>query len=63
MTKTTKLTKQDNGVCQIEIPEEYLSKLGWKNGYLLKIDVDDNKIVIEKLSGFMGMWFDLSISL
>lgn len=56
MTKTTKLIKQNDDVYHIDIPEEYVSRLGWENGYLLKIDVDDNKIVIEKLSGFMGMW-------
>jgi len=61
MTKTTKLIKQNDDVYHIDIPEEYVSRLGWENGYLLKIDVDDNKIVIEKLSGFMGMWFELSI--
>ena len=55
MTKTTKLIKQNNNEYQIDIPEEYVSKLGWEDGYLLKIDVDDNKIVIKKLSGFMGM--------
>ena len=55
MTRTTKLIKQNDDAYNIDIPEEYVSKLGWKNGYLLKIDVDDNKIVIEKLSGFMGM--------
>ena len=61
MTKTTKLIKQNDDVYHIDIPEEYVSRLGWENGYLLKIDVDDNKIVIEKLSGFMGMWFELGI--
>ena len=40
---------------EIEIPEEYVSKFGWKNGHVLKIDADDDKIVIEKLTGFMGM--------
>ncbi|MDH3657142.1 MAG: hypothetical protein OEM77_03300 [Nitrosopumilus sp.] len=55
MTKTTKLQKQNDGVYEIEIPEEYISKLGWRNGHVLKIDADENKLVIEKLSGFMGM--------
>ncbi len=54
MVKTSKLIKQNNGVYQIDIPEEYISKLGWSNGYILKIDTRDNSIVIEKLSGFMG---------
>ena len=30
-------------------------KFGWKNGHVLKINADDDKIVIEKLTGFMGM--------
>ena len=55
MTKTTRLIKQNDGTYQIEIPEEYVSKLGWATGYVLKIDADDDKIVIEKLTGFMGM--------
>jgi bifunctional DNA-binding transcriptional regulator/antitoxin component of YhaV-PrlF toxin-antitoxin module len=55
MTKTTKLIKQNDGTYEIEIPEEYISKLGWKTGYVLKINADDDKIVIQKLSGFMGM--------
>ncbi len=55
MVQTTKITKQDDGAYGIEIPEECMSKLGWRNGYILKIDVDDNKLVIQKLSGFMGM--------
>ena len=56
MTKTTKLVKQDDGMYEIKIPEEYVLKLGWKNGYVLKIDAaDNNKLVIKRLSGFMGM--------
>jgi len=55
MVKTTKLTKQDDGVYRIEIPEEYVSELDWRNGHVLKIDADGKKLVIEKLSGFMGM--------
>jgi len=54
MVKTTKLTKQDDGIFRIEVPEEYISELGWRNGHILKIDSDDDKLVIEKLSGFMG---------
>ncbi|MFB5647539.1 MAG: hypothetical protein ACE5RO_05310 [Candidatus Nitrosomaritimum yanchengensis] len=55
MTKTTKLIKQNDGAYQVEIPEKYVSKLGWRNGHVLKIGVDTDKLVIEKLSGFMGM--------
>ncbi|WP_179372385.1 hypothetical protein [Nitrosopumilus ureiphilus] len=54
MVKTTKLIKQTNGVYKIEIPEEDISELGWRNGYVLKIDAESNRIIIEKLSGFMG---------
>ncbi|MDH3311552.1 MAG: hypothetical protein OEM28_00190 [Nitrosopumilus sp.] len=54
MVKTTKLIKQKNGEYKIDISEEDISELGWSNGYVLKIDVRDNRIVIEKLSGFMG---------
>ncbi|MFQ5475804.1 MAG: hypothetical protein ACE5DT_02090 [Nitrosopumilus sp.] len=55
MVKTTRLTKQNEDMFKIEIPEEYISKLGWRNGHVLKIDVENEKIIIEKLSGFMGM--------
>ena len=55
MVKTTKLIKQNDGAYTLEIPEELVSKLGWRNGHVLKIDADDNRIIIEKLSGFMGM--------
>jgi len=55
MEKTTRFTKQNDNTFEIEIPEEYISKLGWRKGHILKIDVENNKIVIEKLSGFMGM--------
>ncbi len=55
MTKTTKLIKQNNGTYEIKIPEEYVSKLGWASGIVLKIDADDGKIIIGKLTGFMGM--------
>ncbi len=55
MINTTKLTKQDDGVFRIEIPEEYVLELGWRHGFILKINSDDKKLVIEKLSRFMGM--------
>ncbi|MFQ5497472.1 MAG: hypothetical protein ACE5DU_06260 [Nitrosopumilus sp.] len=54
MAKTTKLVKQNDGIFLIGIPEQFLSKLGWETGHILKIDTEDNKLVIEKLSGFMG---------
>ena len=56
MTKTIKLVKQDDGTYEIKIPEEYVLELGWRNGYVLKIDATDSgKLVIERLSRFMGM--------
>ena len=55
MTKTTKLIQQDNGTYKVEIPEEYVAKLGWKNGHVLEVVDEDEKLVIEKLQGFMGM--------
>lgn len=54
MVKITKLVKQNDGEYQINIPEEYVSQLGWRNGHVLQIDAADEKIVIQKLSGFMG---------
>jgi len=46
MAKITKLIKQNDGTYEIKIPEEYVSKFGWRNGHVLKIDADDDKIVI-----------------
>lgn len=54
MVKTTKLIKQENGDYKIDISEEDISELGWSNGFVLKIDVGNDKIVVEKLTGFMG---------
>lgn len=54
MVKMTKLVKQNDVEYQINIPEEYVSELGWRNGHVLQIDATDGKIVIQKLSGFMG---------
>lgn len=56
MVRTTKLTKQDDGVYRVEIPEEFILELGWRSGLVLKIDTNKSKLVVEKLSGFMGMW-------
>jgi len=54
MVQTTQLIKQNDGQYQINIPEESVSSLGWRNGHVLQIDTADEKIVIQKLSGFMG---------
>lgn len=54
MTNTTNLVKDEDNVFHIEIPDEYVTKLGWRNGFVLKIDFDDSKVTVEKLSGFMG---------
>jgi len=54
MTKTTKLVRDDDNVFHIEIPEEFVTKLNWRHGFVLKIDSDDSKVTVEKLSGFMG---------
>ncbi|MFB5620624.1 MAG: hypothetical protein ACE5RC_05785 [Nitrosopumilus sp.] len=54
MTKTTKLVREKNNVFHIEIPEEYVTKLGWKNGFILKIDSDESMVTVKKLTGFMG---------
>ncbi len=51
--KTTRLTKQEN-MYEIEIPEEFVNKLDWRVGHILEISEQDNKLVIEKLHGFMG---------
>ena len=54
MTKTTNLVRDEDNIFHIEIPEEYITKLGWRHGFILKIDSDDSKVNVAKLSGFMG---------
>lgn len=51
--KTTRLKKQEN-TFEIEIPEEFVNKLDWRVGHILEINEQDNKLVIEKLHGFLG---------
>lgn len=53
LVKTTRLKKQDN-TYDIEIPEELVNKLDWRVGHVLEISEQENKLVIEKLHGFMG---------
>jgi bifunctional DNA-binding transcriptional regulator/antitoxin component of YhaV-PrlF toxin-antitoxin module len=38
----------------IEIPEEFINRLEWRVGHILEINEQDNKLVIEKLHGFLG---------
>ena len=54
MTTTTNLVRDKDNVFHIEIPEEHITKLGWRHGFILKIDSDGSKVTVEKLSGFMG---------
>ena len=54
LLKTTRLTKNGSRY-EIEIPEECIEKLGWRNGHVLEIDVQDSEAVIKKLQGFVGV--------
>ena len=60
MTTTTNLVRDKDNVFHIEIPEEHITKLGWRHGFILKIDSDGSKVTVEKLSGFMGKQIKLS---
>ncbi|MGD2105990.1 MAG: AbrB/MazE/SpoVT family DNA-binding domain-containing protein [Nitrosopumilaceae archaeon] len=53
LVKTTRLKKQKN-TYDVEIPEELINQLNWRVGHVLEIREQDNKLVIEKLHGFMG---------
>ena len=53
LVKTTRLKKQD-GVYEIEIPEEFINKLAWRDGHVLEIVEKDDQLIIEKLHGFVG---------
>ena len=51
--KTTRLRKQDE-LYEIEIPKEFIVNLNWRDGHILEISEKENKLVIEKLQGFVG---------
>ena len=53
LVKTTRLKKQDS-IYEIEIPQEFIKKLDWRDGHVLEINEQDNKLIIEKLHGFIG---------
>jgi len=53
LIKTSRLKKHDS-VYEIEIPEEIINKLEWTNGFVLEVSAEKDKLIIEKLHGFMG---------
>ena len=53
LVKTTRLTKHDESY-EIEIPKEFIEKMDWRDGHILEISETENKLVIEKLQGFVG---------
>ena len=53
LLKTTRLTKHDQRY-EIEIPQECIEKLGWRDGHILEIDVQNSQAIIKKLQGFVG---------
>lgn len=54
LLKTTRLT-QKGKIFQVEIPQECMEELGWRNGHILEIDINDSKAIIKKLHGFVGV--------
>ena len=53
LVKTTRLIKQDDKY-EIEIPKDFVTKLDWRAGHVLEINLQGEKLVIEKMRGFMG---------
>jgi bifunctional DNA-binding transcriptional regulator/antitoxin component of YhaV-PrlF toxin-antitoxin module len=53
LVKTTRLIKQDD-IYEIEIPKDFITKLEWQDGLVLEINMQGEKLIIEKLHGFMG---------
>ena len=53
LVKTTRLKKQGD-IFEIEIPKELIVKLDLRDGHVLEISEHENKLVIEKLHGFIG---------
>jgi len=54
LVKTTRLIQKDKKF-NIEIPQECMEKLGWRNGHILEIDVDNSQAIIKKIHGFVGV--------
>lgn len=53
IVKTTRL-KKNNDIYEIEIPEELVNKVQWRQGFVLEITEEKDRLIIEKLQGFMG---------
>jgi bifunctional DNA-binding transcriptional regulator/antitoxin component of YhaV-PrlF toxin-antitoxin module len=53
LVKTTRLKKRDS-IYEIEIPQEFINKLDWRDGHVLEINEQDNRLIVEKLHGFIG---------
>ena len=53
LIKTSRLKKHDSNY-EIEIPEEIINKLEWMSGFVLEISAEKDRLIIEKLHGFMG---------
>jgi hypothetical protein len=53
LVKTTRLIKQDD-IYEIEISKDFITKLEWQDGLVLEINMQGEKLIIEKLHGFMG---------
>ena len=51
IVKTTRL-KKDGNAYEIEIPEEFVQKLEWRNGHILEVTEQEDKLVIETDKGF-----------
>lgn len=50
---TTRLEKIQE-VYRVEIPKDYVEKLGWRKGQILSIDVEEDRLEIKHIQGFMG---------
>ena len=59
LVKTTRLIKQDD-IYEIEIPKEFLIKLDWRDGHILEINMQGEKLVIEKTSWLYGVVTSIS---
>lgn len=53
LIKTTRLTRHGD-YFEIKIPPECVEKLGWRNGHVLEIAIQDSEAIIKKLQGFVG---------
>lgn len=53
LVKTARLKKHED-MYEIKIPQDLIDKLQWREGLILEINEEKDKLIIEKMHGFVG---------